>query len=191
MSLEETAAPSAEASEPAASGFASRVAGLANAVLALHHQERRGDLAALRRMDPRRPYEEAFVRILVKLAPKADLDEARRLALLVKILALPTGRGALEGGRRKLGRAMAQAGVSERRVQVLMTACGAALDDLLVRLARRLTRASRLPYEEIGRMVLGNEAAIEETRFAIARGYWAASPDDDTDLSSTDVPGDD
>lgn len=145
---------------------------LASAVRALHHQERRGDLASLRRMDAGRALEPAFHRILAVIAPEASLERARRMALLVKILALSTDLDTLAPGRIGLGDAMAAGGISEKRVQTLMTARGEVLDDSLVRIARRLVRTGPLPYRDIGRLILGSAETIERMRFEIARAYW-------------------
>ena len=147
-----------------------------NAVLALHHQEDRGSLAALRRMDTDAPLEPAFQRILVKVWPEAGLEMAQRRALFVKVLALAMNADLLKGAARKLGEAMAdpEIDIKERRVQMLMTARGPALEDAVLRLARRLVRAGHLPFHDLGRLLLGSEARIEKTRFEIARAYWAA-----------------
>jgi hypothetical protein len=148
---------------------------LANAIRALHRQEQRGDLAALRRMDTERATELAFHRILARVALDASRARAQRLALLTKILALATRLDVLETGRRNLGAALDAAGVSEARVQMLMTARGEALDDLLLRTARRLVRDGLLPFEDLGRLILGSPEEVERTRFRIAKAYWAAA----------------
>lgn len=161
-----------------------RVDDLANAVRSLHRREARGELASLRRMDEAAAIEPAFQRILVRVAHDASLDnprlhdDARRLALMTKILALGMSIEVLADGYRNLGDAMAAADVSERRVQGLMTARGPALDDLVLRLSRRLVRAGTLPFLDIGRLLLGSADMVEKTRFRIAKGYWASLRDD-------------
>jgi hypothetical protein len=154
-----------------------RIQAAVNAVLSLHHQEARGDLAALRRMDVEQPIEPAFQRILVKVWPEAGIGKARRLALFVKVLALAMSADLLKGPRQRLGEVMADPliDVKERRVQMLMTARGPALDDAVLRLARRLVQAGRLPFHDLGRLLLGSEEAVERTRFDIAKAYWAAA----------------
>lgn len=150
----------------------------------LHAAEKRGDLASLRRMDADTPLEPAFLRILVKVAPRADVDEARRIGLLVKIMALAMSADVLSArGDVRLGAVMHETGVSERRVQGLMTARGPTLDDHLVRLARRLVKGGTLPVPEIGRLILGSPETVERTRFDIARAYWTAA--DKADASPT------
>ncbi|KQT88479.1 hypothetical protein ASG48_03465 [Aurantimonas sp. Leaf443] len=166
-----------DAPERASDGITRR---LAAAIRVLHKVEQRGDLAALRRMDPAQPLAPAFQRLLVRIAPKAGLERAKRIALLAKILALPAGAAALENGRRPLGLALAEEKIAERRVQMLMTARGEALDDAILRLARRLARRGSLPFVEIGQLLLGGEDEVEDTRYRIARAYWtsrAASED--------------
>ena len=56
---------------------------------------------------------------------------------------------------------------------MLMTARGNALDDLLLRTARRLVREGLLPYQDIGRLILGGPKTVEDIRFRTARAYWA------------------
>lgn len=163
----------AEKADKASAGSWREIDALANAVRALHHQESRGDLAALRRMDTKRVTEPAFHRILARLASDAPRSRAQRLALLTKILALATSPEVLGNGRQSLGEALHAADVSEARVQMLMTARGDALDDLLVRTARRLVRDGLLPYHDIGKLVLGGQKAIEDTRFSVAKAYWS------------------
>lgn len=153
--------------------------GFAALVRVLHGAEQRGDLAALRRMDPEHPYEPPFQRMLVRVAPQTRLERAKRIALVAKILALPPSGEALNDGTRSFGRAMAEAGISEARVQVLMTARGGALDDAVLRLARRLVRTGSLPFFEIGRLVLGGEAEVEDTRYRIAHDYWTGRAERD------------
>lgn len=163
------------------------IGALANAVRALHHQERRGDLASLRRMDCAAPVVPAFQRILVRTAPDADLDRARRIALFVKILSLPTSIDPFAGGRRRLGEVLATEGIGEARVQMLMTARGPALDDLLLRMARRLVQAGTLPFEDIGRLILGDGPTIERVRFSVAKAYWTRRAPDAPATSSPAV----
>ncbi|MBX3569851.1 MAG: hypothetical protein KF914_17435 [Rhizobiaceae bacterium] len=169
-----------------------RVDDLANAVRSLHRREARGELASLRRMDEAAAIEPAFQTILVRVAPNASLgdrhpyDDARRLALVTKILALGMSIEVLGKGYRNLGEAMAAADVSERRVQGLMTARGPALDDLVLRLSRRLVRAGTLPFLDIGRLLLGSADMVERTRFQIAKGYWGSRRDNDDGDASTD-----
>jgi len=171
-----TASPAAERGDL----VKERVEALANAVRSLHRQEARGELADLRRMDAEQAIEPAFQRILARVAPHASFrstrrhDDAGRLALVTRILALGTSPDVLADGHRNLGEAMAAQGIKERRVQVLMTARGTTFDDLLLRLSRQLVRGGSLPFLDLGRLVLGSADSVERTRFRIAQGYWRA-----------------
>lgn len=192
-----------ETGEERSDAVRKRVDGLANAIRSLHYRDKRGELASLRRMDEGTAVEPAFQQILAGVAPTAYLDrndrlgrprydDARRLALMTKILALPMSRDGLADGYGNLGEAMAAAKVSERRVQALMTARGAALDDLVLRMARLLVRAGMLPFLDIGRLLLGTTTSVENTRFRIAKGYWGNRREAaDSDVANKDTAGGD
>lgn len=143
---------------------------LANGVRALEAADRRGDLAELRRMDPDRPDAPAFFRILVRHHPNADPDLARRCARVVRILALRPE--ALAPG--SLGQAMAEHGVSEARVQKLLSARGGALASQIALIARRLAGEGALPYRALSRLLLlhDDDEAAESIRLEIARDYF-------------------
>lgn len=157
-----------------------RVEELATAIRHLHNQGARGELAGLRRMDETRAVEPALHRLLARRAPDAEFgakfrrDDMGRLALMTKVLALGMGVETLGRGHYDLGRMMADAKISERRVQTLMQARGPAFDDLILRLARRLVREGALPYLDIGGLVLGSDEMVERTRRRIAKGFWGA-----------------
>lgn len=199
----EQAAPPPQAHSSAPPGTQGRagpsewgeITAFADAIRALHHQENRGALAALRRMDTSRATEPAFHRILAVAAPDASHARAKRLALLARILALATSAEMLGKGPQGLGEALRVADVSEARVQMLMTARGETLDDLLLRTARRLVRDGSLPYQDIGKLILGGPKAVEITRFRIAKDYWARrnpAAGDETPLAESDtLSGDD
>lgn len=196
--------PESEPSAVAAKGVAAKpenddptrtlVDALANAIRSLHLKEARGDLASLRRMDADEAIEPAFQRILVRVAPDASCQserrdkDAQRLALMVKILALGMDREKLSDGYRNLGEMMAIVGVSERRVQGLMTAQGPTLDDLIVRLSRRLLRDGALPFLDIGRLILGSPVSVQNTRFKIAKGFWGTRSAAETDAQPNEKP---
>ena len=155
-----------------------RIDKLATAIRQLHHQGNRGVLARLRRMDEARCDEQALYRLLAVLAPDAGFDarlrrnDIGRLALMTKVLALGMSIEVLGNGYYRLGRMMAEMQASERRVQMLMQARGLALDDLILRLSRRLVREGSLPYLDIGRLILGSDEMVEATRRIIAKEYW-------------------
>jgi len=145
---------------------------LANSVRGLEAAERRGDLAELRRMDPDRPDAPAFFRMLVRHRPDAGPDFTRRCARLVRLLALRPD--SLVTG--SLGEAMAAHGISEARVQKLLSARGEAQAAQIALIARRLAGERALPYRELGRLLLlrDDDEAAERIRLAIARDYFRA-----------------
>lgn len=157
---------------PSAGPAAGLVDFLASEVRRLEKQERRGDLAELRRMDPERPDAPAFFRMLVQHRPHAGPDFARRCARLVRLLALCPE--ALQAG--SLGEAMAKHGISEARVQKLLAARGEALAVQIALIARRLTQKRALPYRELGELLLWDDDgdAADRARLKIARDYFSA-----------------
>lgn len=151
-----------------------RVNLMAKGVRSLLHQERTGDLAALRRLDCARPFAPAFFALLAANADWAQApEEVQRCAALAQILALKPD--ALSEFR--LGRVLAETfgeGI-EDRVQKLLCADGEALVDQVRLLARRLAGAGVVPYRELGALLLVEDPAeAEQVRFAIARDFWGA-----------------
>lgn len=172
-----------------------RIEALATAIRHLHNRGARGELAALRRLEEARAVEPALHRMLAGCAPgyRADAgsrhDDLGRLALMARVLALGMSIDVLGRGHHDLGRAMAEADISERRVQMLMEARGPALDDLVLRLSRRLVRQGTLPYLDIGRLILGPEGMVEDTRRRIARGYWRSRVEKEDEPKSQTAGG--
>jgi CRISPR system Cascade subunit CasB len=148
------------------------VEAFANKVRELANRERRGDLAALRRLNAEAPAAPAFFQILVKIAPESGPDSLRRYARLLQIFALRPE--ALVPG--SLGVALAAAGVSEGRVQKLLAARGPALAEQIRLIARRLANGGSLPYRQIGDLILAKDDTeiAEDLRLRIARDYWRA-----------------
>lgn len=141
-------------------------------VRALFRQERRGDLAALRRLDCAHPLASAFFTLLAAHAPEVkDREEAQRYACFPQILALKPE--ALS--TRRLGAVLAEefGKTIESRVQKLLSAGGEALLDQARLIARRLAGAGAMPYRDLGRLLLARDEDRRETvRLAIARDYW-------------------
>lgn len=157
---------------------------IASAITALHKAEATGDLAALRRMDPERPEEMAFLRLSVMRPVSVAIEEMegelgavealRRFAAIAQIMALrPAGLR-----RWGLGRDLAAIGATDLRLGVLLTAKDAALRDIVRRLARRLARdVDALAYEDLGMLLVctgWRDATAEETRIKIARDFARA-----------------
>jgi CRISPR system Cascade subunit CasB len=155
---------------------------LAGAVRGLAKAEARGDLASLRRLDLRAPTGSAFYRLIARHAPEVSQpSDLRNLALILAIMAL-NPEGLVPGG---LGRALAEADISEARVQRLLTARGEIFRDLALRTARVLARAGSLPYRDLGLLVLSrSETFADEIRMRIAREYWGRRSPEPTEANT-------
>jgi CRISPR system Cascade subunit CasB len=165
--------PPEAAEPPAEESRRNRVEAFAAAVHALEKAERRGDLASLRRLDVDAPDAPAFFRMVVKLVPNASVVELSRYAQFLQILALKPA--ALSAG--SFGAAMAEAKVSEGRVQKLLSARRPAISEQVRLIARRLANAGKLPYRQIGDLLLVEDEDSEyadAVRLRIARDYWRA-----------------
>lgn len=76
---------------------------------------------------------------------------------------------------KRLGAVMAEAGVSESRVQRLLTARAAALDAQLRLIARRLANSGDVPWRGFADLLLAtDDERAENARLRIARDYWRA-----------------
>lgn len=169
--------------EPDKKGWTGLVEAFAGSIRALEGAERRGDLASLRRLKTEAPDAPAFFRMVVKIAPEAGPVSLQRYARFVQILALKPA--ALSAG--SLGATMATAGVSEGRVQKLLTARGPALAQQLRLISRRLTNEGTLPYRQIGDLLLiedEDSERAEAVRLRIARDYWRALDRADANATS-------
>lgn len=157
----------------------------ANAVRSLAQAENRGALAELRRMEPEMTLPAAFWNIVAASERRASPARLRRIAGVIKVMAFRPKD--LDGGRRKLGAALAAADVTESRVRKLMTARGPALDGQVTRIARRLANTAPLPYREFAELLLAENHGspkVEDIRLEIARGYWVkrgAAPPETTE----------
>jgi CRISPR system Cascade subunit CasB len=135
----------------------------------LMEAERRGDLAELRRLDPDQPSAPAFFRIVARVAPEAGVETMRRYAHFLRVLALKPE--ALSDDR--LGATMAGAGLSESRVQRLLTARGETMRDQLRLIARRLANSGNLPWRGFADLLLTmDDKQAENKRLIVARDYW-------------------
>jgi CRISPR system Cascade subunit CasB len=142
-----------------------------------------GDRAALARLKPEalQPHQlAALARALsaAGLAPEQwHADTWPRWALIAHGMAL-----AGHDGKQKLGRQLANAGVSESRVTKLLTSRGDAFTQLLPRVLRLLTSKGVAPnWRELGELVLkegskqrNSQVDAEEIRLQIAGPYFSA-----------------
>jgi CRISPR type I-E-associated protein CasB/Cse2 len=153
----------------------------------------RGDLAALRRMNPDRPDAAAFWRLLAQEDLLGPPSLEAKWSLILHGIALMTltasgdavHRSAHEG-QLPVGRALFQGGdpqrgvgfYSETRLNRLLTARGPMLRTLLCRMFRMLASAGvSFNWREMARFVLSDgydEAAVEGSRRRMARDYYQA-----------------
>lgn len=141
-----------------------------------------GDRAALARLNPEalQPHQlAALARALIAagLAPEQwHADTWPRWALIAHGMAL-----AGHDGKQKLGRQLANAGVSESRVTKLLTSQGGVFTQLLPRVLRLMASKGVAPnWRELGELVLkessslrSNQADAEEIRLQIAGPYFS------------------
>jgi CRISPR system Cascade subunit CasB len=142
-----------------------------------------GERAALARLNPEalQPHQlAALARALLAagLSPEQwHADTWPRWALIAHGIAL-----AGHDGKQKLGKQLAQAGVSESRVTKLLTSRGDAFKQLLPRVLRLLASKGVAPnWRELGELVLiesssqrNLQAKAEEIRLQIAGPYFSA-----------------
>lgn len=141
---------------------------------AVHATARTGDVAELRRLRPESAPGFAFWRILVAAdltPPDAQLGD---FIAAVCLMAMAHGRHA-PGSR--LGRALADAGVDERRVLMLLRAEGPALFDQARSIAHLLdTKTVVFDHAELAQLILAREAdTAERIRRRIASDFFRAS----------------
>lgn len=149
----------------------------------------RGDLAAIRRLDPDHPSAPAFWRLLVRAVPeerRRGRDNERRWALIIHGMALMVPH---HHEATPVGRALFMAGYSEARLGRLLDARGAQFGALVPRLCRQMAhKAQPFDWRELGRLILAaerDEARAEDIRLAIARAYYSAEGAAEKGRSST------
>lgn len=162
-------------------GRLAAVAAIAKELGQLHFP--RGDLAALRRMNPAAPGDcPAFFRTVAEHLPELldgdRADELRRFALIAHGMALMTPD--LHRSPERVGASLfgpqERALVSEQRLARLLTARGAAFASQVPRIARHLrSKSQALDWEEFARLILAesrDEPRAERCRERIAAEYY-------------------
>ncbi|MDD9995901.1 MAG: type I-E CRISPR-associated protein Cse2/CasB [Dehalococcoidia bacterium] len=162
----------------------------------------RGDLAALRRMNPDSPDASAFWRLMAEQDLLGSPSIESRWALILHGIALMTptsatggGSGTAHDGLNPVGRALYLGGDSHRtsavyaeaRLNRLLTARGSMLTALLARMFRMLgSNRVSFNWREMAQFILSadhDEVRAEQGRRRIARAYYEAerrsSPADD------------
>ena len=146
----------------------------------------RGDLAALRRMDPDNPDPSVFWKLLADNGLlEYGRDVENKWALILHGIAIMTRSNAGDGnaltahdGSMAVGRALSNIGYSEMRFNRLLSARDEMLRTLLARMFRMLAAEDmRFNWREMAQFILNdgyNETAAELSRRRIARDYYRA-----------------
>lgn len=139
----------------------------------------KGDLAELRRLDPRRGHASAgpaFWRLATEILEadgflrREGSEELRGWMAVIQGLAV---LGELHRQGERLGTAMADAKISEARLTRLLQARGDALLTQIRPLAHQLrSEAVAADWREVARLVLGAENNADEVRYHIASAYY-------------------
>ena len=174
------ATAAAVATEPPSGSPTARVIG--RMIARLGRQDlSRGDLAALRRMDPDRPHVPAFIVLMLDAgAPEAwttRVEDAQCWALIAHAMALMVPAHHRKEAR--VGKALQLADISEPRVARLLAARGAQFRAQIPRLARRLASSHQpVNWQELGHMILAEGRddidRLETSRLRVARDYYSA-----------------
>ena len=150
----------------------------------------RGDLAALRRMDPESPDAAAFWRLATRYDVLRGAESERRWGLILHGIALmtrtagddamgrsahvrelPVGRALFSGGDANRTTAL----YSESRFNRLLTARGPMLRTLLARMFRMMAAADvRFDWYQMSQLILSEGERAERIRRTIARDYYWA-----------------
>ena len=150
----------------------------------------RGDLAALRRMEPESPDAAAFWRLTTRFDVLRGTESERRWGLILHGIALMTriagddamGRSAHVRGL-PVGRALFDGGdsnrttafYSESRFNRLLTARGPMLRTLLARMFRMMAAAdARFDWYQMSQLIMSEGERAERIRRSIARDYYWA-----------------
>ena len=149
----------------------------------------RGDLAALRRMDPESPNAAAFWRLTARYDVLRGEESERRWGLILHGIALMTKTGGDTIGRSAhvrglpVGRALFTGGdvnrttafYSESRFNRLLTARGPMLKALLARMFRMMAAADQgFDWYHMSQFILSDGERAERIRRSIARDYYWA-----------------
>lgn len=148
----------------------------------------RGDLAALRRMDPDAPDAAVFWRLLAQYDLLGNPAVESKWALILHGIALMTDTSAnrsAHSGNMPVGRALflgaeelrEKGFFSETRLNRLLTARGPMMRTLLARMFRMMGTTCPFNWREMARLILYDgyrEDLAENARRDIARAYYAA-----------------
>lgn len=134
-----------------------------------------GERAALKRLTPRLPPSLTFYRFAFRHFPEGW--EAQQAEWLAVISGLALMCPAPHRPDRPAGRALAEAGYSEARLERLLAAEGEYLHTLILRAARFLAaKAESVNWVDLARLLLTKDKGkLEKVRFKFARDYYSYS----------------
>ncbi|MFM8443518.1 MAG: type I-E CRISPR-associated protein Cse2/CasB [Methylococcus sp.] len=133
-----------------------------------------GDRAALKRMAPDQPPPLAFYRFAFRELPEGWEYRRPVWQTLIAGLALSGNHGNPHSPQRPLGKALAEQGYSEARLERLLAAEGDTLNTLLLRAARFLAaKAEAVDWTDAARLLLTySDDAKEQIRREIAGDFY-------------------
>lgn len=137
-----------------------------------------GSLAALRRLRPEAPDGVAFWWLVAEYAPAAFRDDRAALALAAVVQGMAIARPFHRplSGRRPLGEALAEGGVSEARLLRLLRLPGSELPEEFRRLARLMAAkgdTGRFDWSDAFALLFWVDGGVgEQLRRDIARDYY-------------------
>lgn len=150
----------------------------------LHEARATGELASIRRMDRRAMPPATFHRLMARAGfTEMSPETVGRWSQIVGIMAQRPDALRASG----LGEAMAAVGISESRLDMMLTAQGTALNDLARRTALRIARDhDSLPYRDLCELLLydgrgypDDNARGDKTRIRIAQSFIRANTNSD------------
>ena len=141
-----------------------------------------GDMAGLRRLNPRRPTESAFWKVCSQLGIDQSSPElVNSWAIIFRMIAAGTkvGEAQTDGphdGNLPLGKALAQGGYSQNRLKTLLDADATALVPIVERMAGFLhSKGQKFNCNDAARLVMTELRSAEQQdrdRTRIARDYY-------------------
>ena len=132
-----------------------------------------GDRAALKRMAPDQPPPLAFYRFAFRELPEGWESRRSVWQTLTAGLALSSNHGNPHNRHHPLGRALAEQGYSEARLERLLAAEGDTLNTLLLRAARYLAaKGEAVDWTDAARLLLTADEGKERIRRKIAGDYY-------------------
>ena len=135
-----------------------------------------GDRARLRRLVPGRAPDISFHRFIVQRVPEAWQGPAHADAWKALIQSIAAQSLAPHDPTKGFGRALLDAGVSERRLEAMLAAEGRTLQTLVMRACGRLANArQRCDWRQVAQLLFAEGNRRERINERIARDYFRAA----------------